>query len=378
MAQILRFPESRYPQVKAEKHARLLDAFSCRRRAPEDVFWLKENAELLNILECTGTAAEALPQRTDARLAALQAFHAGAARHLCFFRQYYRFILSICMDLEDLGLVAASPAVTAGPDSQALAHWVWQQELPTHELSDLQRAEARRLLARRGVHCDFPGLDERLHRFIDGAENFAMPNRKAAYELTHIVFYLSDYGRSDPGLSPRAIESLTHVGLLAFLDRDADLLAEVCIALRYAGQAPAAAWQSWLDRHTGRFALMLDRDVQAPPMQQDDYHMFLVGNWQQALSEGGGFAQAVPEGSLRLQRPQQQGILNSLSQAVFAAGSKSVDWQVLRPQITAQLTEEEHQFLCEVEQSCPDFGVFFEGFARTGSIGADIGREALA
>lgn len=33
----------------------LIDVFANHRRTIEDVFWLKENGELLNILECSGT-----------------------------------------------------------------------------------------------------------------------------------------------------------------------------------------------------------------------------------------------------------------------------------------------------------------------------------
>lgn len=378
MAKILQFPQTRAYQNQSDRHGRLMEVFSQQRRQSEDVFWLKENAELLNILECTKTPQYALPALGDPRLEALRGFHAGAGRHLCFFRQYYRFILSICMDLEDLGLATALHSSHAPLEAEAMAHWVLQQGLPFHELSDLQRAEARRLLARRGVACNFDGLDERLHQFIEGAENFALPNRKAAYELTHILFYLSDYGRRDPGVSQRAVQSLTNVGLLAFLDRDADLLAEVCIALRYAGEVPASAWEHWLEWHTGSFKLMTDMDVQAPHLQQDDYHMYFVCNWHQALLGREGFAQRVPEGSLRIKRPVQKGILSSLSQAVFAIGAKVGDWHAMRPYITAELSEEENRQLCEAEQSCLDFDRFFEGFARLGAIAPGPIREARA
>ena len=116
------------------------------------MFWLKENAELLNILECTGAdvATEAL--------APLQGFYDGAARHISFFRQYYRFILSICLDLEDLGL--------PGETGAQLAAWIHREGLAQAELSDLQRAEARRLLARRGEILADDGLGRpaaRLH-----------------------------------------------------------------------------------------------------------------------------------------------------------------------------------------------------------------------
>jgi len=43
----------------------LLQRFACERRPDTDVFWLKENAELLNILECTGTRPDGSPVNTE-------------------------------------------------------------------------------------------------------------------------------------------------------------------------------------------------------------------------------------------------------------------------------------------------------------------------
>lgn len=378
MANILQFPGKENAQTGAERYGRLLECFSAYRRTREDVFWLKENAELLNILECTGIGAADLPKIADSRLAALTSLYQDAARQLSFFRQYYRFHLSICMDLEDLGLVKTGAGSAGALDGEGMARWVSEQGLPGQELSDLQRAEAQRLLARRNIGCPFPGLDGRLHHFIEGAENFALPNRKAAYELTHILFYLSDYGRRDPGVAPRAVQSLINAGLVAYLDRDADLLAEVCIALRYAGETPPSGWEGWLNRHCRGFAIHAVDASRAPVPQQDDYHMFLVCNWHQAVSGGRAFAQHVPQGALHLQQPRQNGILGALSQAVFAAGSASADWEILRSQIAAALSEEDYQILTEVEASAPDFGAFFESFARAGLAEPGVRREAQA
>jgi hypothetical protein len=385
MAQILRFPKSNWPLRRVDTLSHLIEAVSCHRHAQEDVYWLKENAELLNVLECTKEASGAgvavggrdLDGIALAVLAPLRAFYAGADRHLCFFRQYYRFVLSICMDLEDLGLVRSgvgSGSVGSAGKGEALARWVIEQGLPSHELSDLQRAEARRLLARRGLVADFPGLDERLHAFVDESAQFAVPNRKAAYELTHIVFYLSDYGRRSPGLSPAAVQSLTHVGLLAFLDQDADLLSEICISLRYCGQTPSAIWEDWLARHHQGFTLMEAGRAAAPPLHRDDYHMFLVSSWHQALYAGSCFYDRIPSAALRFQRPAEQGVLHHLSQAVFQAGSQAGDWQALRPLISAGLSESAYELLCAAERSSVGFETFFEAFARSGTTEGPIAR----
>ena len=81
------------------------------------------------------------------------------------------------------------------------------------------------------------GLNDRLRGFARRSITFALPNKKAAYELTHIVFYLSEYGRRDPEVGQAFIDSLHFAGTLAFLELNLDLLAEICIALRFAGAA---------------------------------------------------------------------------------------------------------------------------------------------
>ena len=114
------------------------------------------------------------------------------------FAQYYRFYLSIFFDLEDMGLKVDV--------SGQMCVWVAAQGLAEAELSDLQFGEVSRLLARRGtkVFIDL-GLDDRLRQFINRSATFALPNKKTAYELTHIVFYLSEYGRRDPNLDCGAV-----------------------------------------------------------------------------------------------------------------------------------------------------------------------------
>ncbi|WP_420916496.1 DUF6902 family protein [Pseudophaeobacter leonis] len=111
---------------------------------------------------------------------------------------------------------------------------------------------------------------------------------------------------------------------------------------------------------------------------------FLFSNWHQALRVGPAFQHAVPEGALRFQAPVQQGILHSLSQAVFSVGDtaadwatdSAADWQSLRSRVAAELSEADNALLGAAEQSCMDFEVFFEGFARLGTIGAEPAQAA--
>ena len=351
MSNVVRLNVPPQRQGKAARHAALLACFAGHRWAPEDVFWFKENAELLNILECSGARPD------PAALAPLAEFYAGAESRLAFFPQYYRFILSICLDLEDLGL--------QGDKGARLCAWAARQGLAGSELSDLQRAEARRLLARRGIDAGTDdGLDDRLRGFIGRSETFALPNKRAGYELTHIVFYLSEYGRRDPGLEQAALASLEFAGILAYLDQDADLLAEICIALRYAGQRPSPIWEHWLEREVHRFAVATG--PRANPA--DDYHVYFVNSWLMALRGAGGFVKPAEPVAMSFHRaPVQAAPLRQMSQAMYRLdAARSRDWAVMRPLLAAGLSEIGHDILAEAEASSDRFGEFFAGFARAG------------
>lgn len=341
----------------AARRGALIAGFAEARRSGDDVFWLKENAELLNILECTGARLDAGLEA--AALAPHEEFYAQAEKRLGFFPQYYRFLLSICLDLEDLGL--------PGNKAEALVGWVARQGLAEAELSDLQRAEARRLMQRRGVDplCGDDGLDARLHAFIERCATFAMPNKKAAYELTHIIFYLSEYGRRDPQLSDKALTSLEYAGLLAYLDQNADLLAEICVALRYAGARPSPIWEGWLERETHRFTLR--SGAQASIL--DDYHEYFVCNWLMAASGRDAFVKTAGPGAMSFHRTAPDfAPLRVMSECLFRlAGARSGDWQAMRGHVEAQLSDIGHDILTEAERSTDKFEDFFAGFARAGA-----------
>ena len=76
----------------------MIKCFATWRRFGDDVFWLKENAELLTILYSSGLTVD------PAQLAPYREFYAGIEKRILFFLLYYRFLLSITQDLEALGL----------------------------------------------------------------------------------------------------------------------------------------------------------------------------------------------------------------------------------------------------------------------------------
>lgn len=338
-------------QSASERHAALMHSFASYRRFGDDVFWLKENAELLNILECTKAQVD-----QDA-LSAYAGFYDKVENRLQFFPQYYRFLLSICLDLEDLGM--------KGNKGEALVKWVSDQGFANAELSDLQRMEARRLLARRGHDpvCNDTGLEDRMRSFIARSATFSMPNKKAAYELTHAVFYLSEYGRKDPMLDGETRTSLQFTGLLAFLEQNADLLAEVCIALRYGGFDVPEIWETWLLRHTTLFDV--ETDLQFTP--QDDYHEFLVCNWMKSTGGHQAFDKPLQSENMAFFRPEGvAGPLRELSECMFKMEARTGDWETMRPMVLDHLSEDAQAVLSWAETSCDKFDAFFHGFARTG------------
>lgn len=328
----------------------LLSCFAEHRRTQDDVFWLKENAEILNILECTGVKVD------QAVLQPFEAFYANLTKRLHFFPQYYRFFLSIALDLEALGLM--------GDTAENLVAWVHAQDLPQAELSDLQRMEAVRLMQRRGItpNGDIAALEDRVRAFMGRSATFSLPNKKAAYELTHLLFYLSEYGRRDPQLDADAKRSLHFAGLLAFIEQNADLLAEICIAMHYAGETPPDLWTDWLRRETALFSV-----EDGPHMSvNDDYHEFFVCNWHQSVVGDASFAKGFVYDRMRFDRsPYRTTPMREMSEAMMNLDdTRSGDWGAMRVQMEDTLSPEAMNVLEQAETSSIHFDAFFHGFSR--------------
>ena len=347
MSNVVSIGAPRRPSL-AQRQAILVENFACHRRASDDVYWLKENAELLSILATRD--ADLTPQA----LQTFSKFYDDIEEKLRFFPQYYRFLLSICLDLEDLGM--------PGHKGAALCKWAADAQLPACELSDLQRAEAERLLARRDAVQPSKALEERLRAFICHSSTFALPNKKAAYELTHIVFYLSNYGTQDPCLSKAAIVSLEFAALMAYLDQDIDLLSEVCVALRFSGQQPSEIWEDWLAAEIHRFSLLPCADFGGG----DSYHEYLVGSWWADIAGLPSFTGTPCRGGIEIRRTQaRRGPLREMSQLMFNLGAaRSADWRQMRAVLEAELGSDQQHILEGAAQSSAQFQAFFERFSR--------------
>lgn len=351
---------------RAARAGTLIQTFARHRRGPEDVFWLKENAELLNILESTGQDIPAT------LLEPFGEFYENAREKLAFFPQYYRFILSLTLDLEALGM--------QGETAESMCAWAVRQDLAGGETSDIQRLEANRLMKRRGFDPlrDNGAAEARLRDFIARPDRFALPNKKAAFELTHIVFYLSEYGRKDPGLGPNVLRSLENAGLLAFLDGNMDLLAEICVAMRYAGFNPSVIWENWVNLKMNEVEISeatVDAGAQRPVA--DAYHEYLTGSWL-AGAKGETLFSQVPtgrgkgEGRLMFHRPRaKSAALREISVQLFRMGTSRRDaWDSMRGVIDGQLSDPAREQLHQAEASTGHFEAFFEDFARAQQVSA--------
>lgn len=327
----------------------LIDLFGSRRRGRHDAFWLKENAELLQILAALGVGSEADLDPLRIRAETLM-------QELRFFPQYYRMYLSLAVDLRDLGMTEAPVA--------EMADYILTQDLPAIELSDTHRGEAMLLLRRAGLAAADSGLEARLARFAANAAAFCLPNRRAAYDLTHIVFHAADYGRKTIPRDAQRRLSLIHAGLVAWLEDNLDLLAEVTLALRLSGETVPEPWANAV-------AIAADQVVFEPgsptgPLD-DDYHQYLVLNWALGLSGGAAFCGDVPANARLIRQPRRQATtLHEVSLALLDMGeARRSEWSVMRWRLWPKLSAAARERL-ETVASMPEFEGFFAGFSRAG------------
>jgi hypothetical protein len=341
---------------------RLLEAFALHRRRTGDPFWLKENAEVLGILATTGARVP------DAALAVYRPFLDEAADMLSFHPQYYRLILNVVVNLEALGMPAGLAA--------RMADWIIAEGWPACEVNDLQRAEVRHLLARTGRQVEMPDLTARLIGFASRPETFALPNPRAAYDLVHAVFYLGDYGRTPLHLPSEVLESLNMLGCLAHLEQNADLLAEVCVALRHAGQELPALWAEFLAAEARKFRI----ESHPCPDSSDDYHNYLVSQWLIGTMGDAAFTEIHGSGPMSFRLPVLPvSPLREWSQALRALGPvRSADWDAMRKACATRVSAHALAVADGGAAGSPSFAAFFSAFARAGAVPVDAARRGRA
>lgn len=342
----------------------LVDLFANRRRKRRDAFWLKENAELLQILAATQGYC---PQHQAEGgfvpdLSAYADFVHNMVDELRFFPQYYRFYLSMALDLSALGLPGV-PVVE-------VARIILDQRLAVGELSDSHRGEARLLLSRAGFAGAMTEGDEdaaltaRLTAFAEEPALFCLPNRQLAYALTHTVFHASDYGRKSLTRSAGRRLALMHAGIIAWLEDNLDLLAEVSIALDQSAETVPAIWRDVIAEAASR--MTGDTGPVAGPFD-DDYHEYLVVNWAVAANGAAPFATQMPQEARFFHRPKAAtSALREMSLSLLDMGpGRTGDWARMRWRLWPKLSATARAQI-EAIETLPEFEGFFHGFARAG------------
>lgn len=252
-----------------------VESFAVKRNNRLSFAYLKENGELLSIAVSSGLLLE------PAALEHYRNFYDNALETCKFFPQFFRFIFRMVMDLEDLGY--------PGNTGEKICDYVTSQSYLDFETSDTRRMEILILLARRRPD----GVVERKYReqiienvdkFISNPDHFVKFNKPLFYELTHLIFFLTNYGENKVPLKNSPHECLANVGILALLDNDVDLLAEVCICFKFLGEKPPAFWEQYVEDSLGEVTITFDTSVaSAMNSATDEYHAYFMVNWLLAL-----------------------------------------------------------------------------------------------
>ena len=253
-----------------------VQAFAVDRHEGLSFSFLKENGELLAIANSSG-----LTMPEDA-LALYEELYEKIDKLCYLYPPFYRFFMAIALDLEDLGM--------PGQKGATLLDYVVKQNFYEADTSDTRRMEIINLLARRNRVPSFDmdsreALLTRVTGFLEQPEQFVKFNRPLFYDLTHLIFYITDYGRQRIVHSDKIFQSLNHIGMLAYLDNDLDLLCEICICYGFLGSAAPALWQNVCASGLRNIEIKhIDEEEARLAQPVDDYHIYLVNSWLMGLS----------------------------------------------------------------------------------------------
>ena len=272
--------------------------------------FLKENGELLSIAAKHGMLLD------NGALHFYEEFYGKSDKIAQFFPQYCRFILSIILDLESLGL--------GGAQGQKIANFARDNQILEFDTCDTRRLEAL-LLLRQGL--ERPSLFEKAYQqvlngltpFLNKPDQFLKFNTPLFYEFTHIVFFLTDYGRQQSPVDVDLVSCTMNGGRLAYLDQDADLLAEFCVCLNYLKAPVPRPWIAMLEQALNDIEIIYDQNVaSALNPSVDDYHPYLVINWALSFERSDCFSHRFQSGTPRfkMQYPETT-ILSRWSERLF-------------------------------------------------------------
>lgn len=286
--------------------------------------YLKENGELLSIAASSNIkmAPESLDLYTD--------FYENILSLIDLYPPFFRFFLAIALDLEALGM--------PGNKGEILSDYVLKKDLYAQETSDTRRLEILNLLARTGREPDFhsdsrANLERRVQGFLNAPDRFVKFNRPFFYDLTHIIFFMTNYGKIEIDYSEALIQSLTNIGLLAFLDDDFDLLAEICLCFLFLGEEAPSIWQIACETAFNDLTI----SYQEPQSHSsgsivDEYHIYFVINWLMKFSGKAAFPHKLKSGIPVFSKPQTNtSALASLSHKLHPLMLSKTKKQIVPP-----------------------------------------------
>ena len=258
-----------------------VEAFAVKRNPDMSFPFLKENGELLSIALNLGFLID--PRAVNL----YRDFYENAYTLISCYPQYYRFILPMVLDLEAAGM--------AGEQGRKITEFVRQKDLLSFDTSDVRRLEAISILKRttsllEDENAIYLSILERVDSLIANPDWYTKFNKPLFYDLTHIIFYLTDYGRTDLPLAGDPTPSLMNIGLLALLDNDADLLSEVCLCLGYLKRSIPDYWDTFLTAYMEDIKVSFEGTVASvlnPTV--DEYHLYLVCNGYMAAQNRRAF-----------------------------------------------------------------------------------------
>lgn len=293
-----------------------VEAFAVTRNPSLSFPFLKENGELLSIAVSAGFLIE------PRALNLYKGFYDKAYMLTAYYPQYYRFTLAMALDLEACGM--------EGSQGQKIADYVLENNLVTFDTSDVRRLETLSLLVKTHERCEtqnelYEGILKRVDNFFKTPEWFMKFNKPLFYDLTHIIYFITDYGKTALPTRSDPLPCLHNVGLLALLDNDADLLSEVCLCLRYLGQAVPPYWDDYLTGALQEIGVTFDGNIaSALNPTVDEYHLYLVSNAYMAVRENiafkDRFKSRAPSFKLKDSPPS---ILEKLSDYAYSAHNAS-------------------------------------------------------
>ena len=258
-----------------------VEAFAVKRNPSLSFPFLKENGELLSIALNAGLLVE------PRALELYRDIYNNAFKVVDCYPQYYRFILGMILDLESCGM--------DGNQGRKIADYVKAQKLLEYDTSDVRRLETLHLLSTHSDISDdyskmYKSLIERVDIFIQNPKHFCKFNKPLFYDLTHIIFFLTDYGRKASPLTQDPIACLMNMGLLALLDNDADLLSEVGLCLDYLKYDIPPYWDDFLTQSMSGIGISYDGTIaSALNPSVDEYHLYLVSNAYMATRHNSAF-----------------------------------------------------------------------------------------